>query len=69
MSSSEALFACLVLFTSSLKDGKNSLTRNFTQQLFTHESILQWSPSITDTIGTQHFVHYSEVSQAQGLPV
>ena len=53
----------------SLKDGKNNLTRNFKQRLFTHESILQWSPFITDTIGTQHFGHYSEVSQAQGLPV
>ena len=69
MSTSGALFACLVLFTSSLKAGKNNLTRNFTQQLFIHKSILQCSPSITDTIGTQHFVRYSEVSQAQGLPV
>ena len=25
--------------------------------------------AITDTIGTQHFVHYSEVSLTQGLPV
>ena len=31
--------------------------------------ILQWNPSITDTIGHQHFVPYSEVSLAQGLPV
>ena len=31
--------------------------------------MLVWNPSITDTIGTQHFVHYSEVSLTQGLPV
>ena len=30
---------------------------------------IQWNPSITDTIGTQHFVRYSEVSLTQGLPV
>ena len=30
---------------------------------------IQWNPSITDTIGTQHFVSYSEVSLTQGLPV
>ena len=30
---------------------------------------IQWNPSIMDTIGTQHFVHYSEVSLTQGLPV
>ena len=40
MSSSGALFAYLVLVTSSLKHGKNEISRNFTQQLFTHESIL-----------------------------
>ena len=68
MSTSGTLFAYLV-FTSSLKDGKNKIPRNFKQLLFTHESILQWIPSITDTIGTQHFVRYSEVSQTQGLPV
>ena len=27
---------------------------------------VQWNPSITDTIGTQHFVRYSEVSLTQG---
>ena len=31
--------------------------------------VIQWNPSITDTIGTQHFVRYSEVSLTQGLPV
>ena len=31
--------------------------------------IIQWNPSITDTFGDQHFVHYSEVSPTQGLPV
>ena len=30
---------------------------------------LQWNPSITDTLGTQNFVHYNEVSLSQGLPV
>ena len=30
---------------------------------------LQWNPSITDTIGIQHFVCYSEVSRTQGFPV
>ena len=30
---------------------------------------IQWNPSITDTIGKQHFVPYSEVSLTQGLPV
>ena len=31
--------------------------------------VIQWNPSITDTIGDQLFVHYSEVSPTQGLPV
>ena len=30
---------------------------------------IQWNPSITDTVGDQNFVHYSEVSLTQGLPV
>ena len=30
---------------------------------------VQWNLSITDTIGTQHFVRESEVSLTQGLPV
>ena len=30
---------------------------------------VQWNPSITDTIGNQHYVHYSGVSLTQGLPV
>ena len=30
--------------------------------------MLQWNPSITDTIGSQQFVHYSKVSLTQGLP-
>ena len=30
---------------------------------------VQWSPSITDTTGTKHFVLYSEVSFAQGVIV
>ena len=30
---------------------------------------LQWNLSITNTIGTQHFVRESEVSLTQGLPV
>ena len=64
MFTSGALFACLVLFTNSLKDGKNKIPRN-SSRLFTHESILQWIPSITDTIGTQHLVRYSEVSQTR----
>ena len=37
--------------------------------LISMENTLQWNPSITDTIGTQHFVRYSEVSLTQGLPV
>ena len=28
---------------------------------------VQWNPSITDTIETQHFIRYSEVSLTQGL--
>ena len=31
-------------------------------------TVVQWNPSIMDTIGTQYFVHYSEVSLTQGLP-
>ena len=31
--------------------------------------VLQWSPSITDTTGTKHFVLYSDVSFAQGVIV
>ena len=30
---------------------------------------IQWNPSITDTIGDQHFVPYSEVSLTQALSV
>ena len=30
---------------------------------------IQWNPFITDTIGTQHYVRYSEVSLTQRLPV
>ena len=30
-------------------------------------SVVQWSPSITDTTGTKDFVLYSEVSFAQGV--
>ena len=30
---------------------------------------IQWNPSISDTIGDQHFVPYSKVSLTQGLPV
>ena len=30
---------------------------------------IQWSPSVTDTIGNQNFVRNSEVSLTQGLPV
>ena len=30
---------------------------------------LQWNPSIADTIGTNNFVHYSEVSLTQGFSV
>ena len=30
---------------------------------------IQWNPSIADTIETQHFARYSEVSLTQGLPV
>ena len=30
---------------------------------------IQWNPSITDTVGDQNFVRYSEVSLTQGLPV
>ena len=29
---------------------------------------IQWNPSITDTVGDQNFVRYSEVSLTQGLP-
>ena len=32
-------------------------------------SLLQWNPSIMDTIGNQNFVRYREVSPAQGFPV
>ena len=28
---------------------------------------LQWNPSITDTLGTQNFVHYNGVSLSQGF--
>ena len=31
--------------------------------------VLQWNPSIMDTIGTQYFVHYREISPTQGFPV
>ena len=31
--------------------------------------LIQWNPSVTDTIWTQHFVLCSEVSLTQGLPV
>jgi len=34
-----------------------------------HGTILQWNPSITDTLGTQNFVRYNEVSLSQGFPV
>ena len=30
---------------------------------------VQWNLSITDTVGDQNFVRYSEVSLTQGLPV
>ena len=30
---------------------------------------IQWNPSITDTLGTENFVRYNEVSLSQGLPV
>ena len=30
---------------------------------------IQWNPSITDTLGTQNFVRYNEVSLSQGLLV
>ena len=32
-----------------------------------HGTILQWNPSITDTLGTQNFVRYNEVSLSQGF--
>ena len=48
-SSSGALFACLVLFTSSLKDGKNNLIRNFTQQLF-----YSWKYSTVEPLYNRH---------------
>ena len=32
-------------------------------------NVLQWNPSITDTIGNQNFVRNSEVSLTHGLPV
>ena len=41
----------------------------FAQENGRLHSYIQWNPSITDTIGTQHFVCYSEVSPTQGLPV
>jgi len=31
--------------------------------------VIQWNLTITDTIGNQNFVHYSEVSLTQGFPV
>ena len=34
-----------------------------------HMMVVQWSPSITDTIGTKDFVLYSEVSFAQWVIV
>ena len=30
---------------------------------------VQWNPSITDTVETQHFAPYNEVSLTQGVPV
>ena len=32
-------------------------------------NLIQWNPSITDTLGTQNFVRYNEVSLSQGFPV
>ena len=29
---------------------------------------IQWNPSVTDTVGDQNFVCYSELSLTQGLP-
>ena len=31
--------------------------------------VVQWNPSIVDTIGNQHFFPYSEVSLTQGIPL
>ena len=30
---------------------------------------IHWNPSMMDTLGTQNFVRYNEVSLSQGLPV
>ena len=36
-------------------------------KILCHENLeLRWNPSKADTIGTKNFVHYSEVSLAQG---
>ena len=32
-------------------------------------NVIQWNPSITDTVGNQNFVRYTKVSQTQGVPV
>ena len=51
----------------STKDNKISQCTNL---LFRGSTVvLQWNPSITDTIKNQHFVPYSEVSLTQRLPV
>ena len=34
-----------------------------------YEVGIQWNPCITDTLGTQNFIRYNEVSLSQGLPV
>ena len=40
-----------------------------TQLISSDRLWIQWNPSIADTIGTNNFVVYSEVSLTQGLPV
>ena len=51
------------------------LGKDWTQNGVVHISYLyctvaiQWNPSVTDTVGDQKFVRYSEVSLTQGLPV
>ena len=46
-----------------------ALTKSHCMYVLHANKVIQWNPSIADTIGNQHFVPYSEVSLTQGLPV
>ena len=47
----------------------NHREKELDSKIYVYTSITHWNPSIMDTIGDQHFVHYSEVSLTQGHPV